>query len=162
MVQIVELYSDEDLTRLRARVKTWIIALSLIGTAGLAACIVMAASAGTATAERLEQITILTSTVAGWVVLYGVIFVVTAGIRELRHARMLRDEERIRQEGTPSLTKERVRIKSSITARRVKLSGAEGSPRILVCDSRSKVLNNPKIKALYTVHGYVAAYEVEA
>ncbi len=158
--QIIELYSDADVARLEGRVKRWTIGLWALAVGALAACIAMAAMAGTETAKRLELLSIAVSTGAGWIVIYGGVFVVAAGRRELRHIQMLRTEERVRQEGSPALTGQRVRIQKSITARRVELRDRGPVRQVMVCESKAKALEKAGASAVYTTHGYVAAYEV--
>lgn len=157
----VELYSDEDLARLHRRARRRRMAHLLLGAAALAACLALIALTGTANAARMEIATILVSTVAGWIILYGEIFAVTPCRREERHARMLRGDEREALTGAVTVTKERVRIRQSITARRVEVRREDGTvERALVCETRADALAALGTATLYTVHSYVAAYEV--
>lgn len=156
---IVELYSEADMQRLRRRVKGWRIALCSIGLAALAVCIVLAALTRTANAVKMELAVIIISTVAGWLIIYFGIFAVAAGRHELDHADMLGKEERTKIAGTFAVTDQRIVIKRSITARRVEVQGDGETHRLLVCESRAGVLEKAEVLALYTVHGYVAAYE---
>ena len=158
--KIVELYSDADLARLERRVRRWRVGLLVLAAAALIACIVLAATAKTGTAKQMELAAIVVSTLAGWIVIYGSMFIVTAGRRELAHAQMLREEERTRQEGKPALTGQRVRIQKSIVARRIELRGAGPVRTAMVSENRAKALEKAGATAVYTVHGYVAAYEV--
>ena len=160
--RIVELYSDGDLARLEQRTKRWRRILWALALGALAACVAMAAMTVTENAERMELAAIAVSTLAGWVVIYGRIFIVTAGRRELGHAKMLREEERERVEGTVKVTAERFAIRGSITVRRVEVQGPQGTRRLLACESRAQALAASGASALYTAHGYAAAYEVSA
>lgn len=159
--QIIELYSDGDLARLERRVKAWRLALWILALAALVTCVTLIRLTTTGNAAGMERAVIVTSTLAGWVVIYGKVFIVTAGRRELGHARMLREEERQRVEGPVTVTAERIVIRSSITARRVEVPAGE-SRRLLVCEGRANALAAAEASAVYTTHGYVAAYEVRA
>lgn len=159
-MRIVELYSEAELTRLGAQIKRGRALHCLIAAAALAACLIMIACTNTRNAERMELATILVSTLAGWVVIYGSVFAVTARRRELRHATMLHEGEREEARGTVTVTEERIVIRRSITARRVEVRGEGEVQRLLVCESRAGMLAAAGASAVYTVHGYVAAYEV--
>lgn len=158
--QIIELYSEADMTRLRRRIKRWRAALWLFAAFALAVCLRLIVLTGTENAARMEGTVIAVSTVAGWVVIYCSVFVVTAGQRELSHANMLHSENRQIVWGSVAVTNERVSITRSITARRVEVSGDGETHRLLVCESRADELAAAGAVALYTAHGYVAAYEV--
>lgn len=159
--KIVELFPDADMERLARQIRRWRTALCILAAAALAACVCMAAAAGTANADRMEIAAIIVSTFAGWIVIYCAIFVVTARRRELAHAAMLRTEDRQRVEGTVAVTDERFTIRKSVAVRRVEVCGDE-ERRLLVCDSRAAALAASGAVAVYTAHGYVAAYEVKA
>lgn len=159
--QIVELYGDSDMARLKRRIKGWTVGLCVLAVAALVACIAMAASVRTENATRLELTAVAVSTVAGWIVIYGAIFVVAATRRELTHAEMLHREPRERVVGAVTVTKERLIIRKSITVRRVEVCGADGTRRLLVCESRAKKLAAGDAAAVYAAYGYIAAYEVK-
>lgn len=158
---IVELYTDGDLEKLKKRIRGWTGALCALGAAALAACVTLAALTNTLNAAKMELACVLVSTLAGWLIIYLAVFKVVAGRRELRHAEMLRSEERERLEGSVTVTRERFKIRKSVPVRRVELRSADGEPRrILVCESRAGALEGARPSVLYAVHGYAAAYEV--
>ena len=159
--RIVELYDDAAMTHLERKIKRWRICLWTLGAAALAACVGMILCTGTANAARMELAVILVSTLAGWIVIYGGTFCVATTRRELAHARMLRSEERQAVIGRITVTNEQVVIRNSIAARRVEVETDGQVRRLLVCETRAGCLTTPGITALYTAHGYVAAYEVK-
>ncbi len=162
-VQIMELYSDSDMSRLGRKVSVWTRTLCGVAAAALAACVIMAATANTANAGRMELGAVATSTVAGWFVIYCGIFVVSRAKRELAHAKMLKQETRERVEGTVTVTRERLAIRKSIIALRVDVAGSAGTKRVLVTEQKGEALAKAAaagVSAVYTAHGYVAAYEV--
>ena len=158
--RIVELYSDSAMTRLERRIRRWRVLLLALCAGALAVCLGLIARTGTANAARMELAVICVSTAAGWIVIYGGIFVVTAARRELAHANMLRREERQAVSGGVTVTKERVAIRNSITARRVEVNANGQTRRLLVCETRADALAAAGAAVLYTAHSYVAAYEV--
>lgn len=157
---IVELYSDDDLKRLRQKIGRWCTAHGILAAAALVACLIMVANTGTANAARMEMACVIVSTVAGWVILYGQMFVVTPCRRELRHALMLREGERERVKGVLSVTDERIAIRGSITVRKAEMRLGEETCRVLVCESRAQMLAAMNPAVLYIVNGYAAALEV--
>lgn len=157
---IVELYGDADLARFRRQIRQRCIAYAVLAILALTACIVMVALTRTGNAARMELSAIAVSTLAGWIILYGCIFTVTALRRELAHATMLRTGERQAVHGTVTVTDERVVIRRSITARRVEVRDEDETHRLLVCESRAAALAACGEATVYAVHSYVAAYEV--
>lgn len=158
--RIVELFCDDDMARLARQIKRWRTALAIVAAAGLAACVTMAAVTRTGNASQMELAVIAVSTVTGWLVLYGAIFVVAVRRREMAHGAMLRGEERERTAGTVTVTDERFTIRKSVAVRRVEVRDGDQTHRFLVCDSRAAALATAGASAVYTAHGYVAAYEV--
>lgn len=158
--QIIELYSETDLARLKSRIKRWQTALWILAVCALTVCLVLIVLTGTENAARMEGMVIAVSTIAGWIIIYCGIFVVTAGRRELSHANMLHNEMRQVVQGNVIVTDERVAITRSITARRVEVVMDEETRRLLVCENRADSLAAAGASVLYTAHGYVAAYEV--
>lgn len=160
MNEVVELFGDTDLKRLRRQIgrrRAFHIALAALA---LAVCLGLIALTNTRNAARMELTAIIVSTVAGWIVIYGSVFTVRARARELRHAVMLRGEEREAVCGDVVVTDERIAIRRSITARRVEVRGEGETRRLMVCESRADALAAAGARTLYAVHGYVAAYEV--
>ena len=158
--QIIELYSETDLTRLKQRITRWRMLLWVLAVCALLIILRLIALTGTGNAAQMEQTVIALSTVAGWIVIYCSIFVVTAGQRELAHANMLHSEERQMVQGIVKVTDERVAITRSITARRVEVQDNGEAHLLLVSENRADVLADVGEAVLYAAHGYVAAYEV--
>lgn len=158
--EMVELFSDADLARLRRQIRRRWMMHAAIAALALAICIGLMVNTRTRNAARMELMAIITSTAAGWIIIYGSVFKVMARGRELRHAMMLRSEERQAVRGEVVVTEERIAIRKSITARRVEVRGEGELERLLVCESRADALAAAGARTLYTVHGYVAAYEV--
>lgn len=156
---ITELYGEAELQGLRRSVKGWIAALCSVSAIALIACIVMAALTNTANADRMELAVIIVNIAVGWLVIYCGTFKAAVKKHELEHALMLGKEERTRIAGTPTVTDQRIVIRRSITARRVEVQGDGEVHRLLVCESRAKALEKAGAVAVYTAHGYIAAFE---
>lgn len=157
--KITELYTDEDLDSLRCKIRRLNVFHGLLAAGALALCLVLIALTRTANAARMEILVIAVSTLAGWVVLYGQLLIALPCRRELRHALMLRSEEREKICGVVSVTEERIVIRGSITARRVEIRSGDEVRRALVCESRAGALAGLGEAVLYTAHNYAAAYE---
>ena len=157
---LVELYTDEDMEKLRRKIRRWRIALCAFSTLALCMCVAFAAAADTANAETMELAAVVTSIAAGWIVLYCAMFPAENARRELRHAGTLRDGKRERVEGKVTVTKRWLRIKKSITAREVVAETPEGRRQFWVVDSRAVRLSEAEPAAIFISHGYAAAYEV--
>lgn len=157
---LVELYTDEDMEKLRRKIRRWRIALCAFSALALCVCAAFAAAADTANAETMELAAIVTSIAAGWIVLYCAMFPAENARRELRHAGTLREGKRERVEGKITVTKHWLRIKKSITAREVVVETPEGRRQFWVVDSRAMRLSRDEPSAICISHGYVAAYEV--
>lgn len=155
---ISEIFTDADTERLRKKIKLWIIALCIAAAAALAVCSVLAATVTTANAESSEFRTIIISTLSGWVIIYCAVFVVGSARRELAHSKTLSEGERERFEGKVTVTRERLRIKKSVCARGVEVETPSGTVHFWVVESKAAKLKDAR--AVYAVHGYVAAYEV--
>ena len=152
--------TDEDLDALGRKLRRLNVFHILLAAGALALCLILIALTHTANAARMEILVIAVSTLAGWVVLYGQLLTALPCRRELRHARMLRSEEREKVRGVVSVTEERVVIRGSITARRVEIRAGDEVHRALVCESRAGALAGLGEAVLYTAHNYAAAYEV--
>ena len=129
---IVELYSEACLSKLRRKNqirKRVLIALSL---AGLAACAALCFGVNTANAESRKRLVTGLSILIGWVVIYAYIFGYRAAKREIAHGENLAGEPRECVCGTVEDAKQIVRIRNSITARRLKVKSAEGERIVLV------------------------------
>ena len=153
-----ELYTDAELEKLRRKIKAWTVALAVISAVGLAVCVTLAVLTNTANAQRMELYAIAVSIAVGWFVIYCACFAVGSSRRELAHAGTLRDGERERTEGRVTVTRQRLRIKKSITAKRVRVETPDGESLFWVAESRAPLLEGAS--AVWTVHGYVAGYEV--
>ena len=159
MDTLTELYSLEDLHRLRKRTRIWRIALSCFGAGVLLACVILCALTGTANAARMERATILVSTLGGWTVIGLWSGIAAAGRREAAHANNMLTGPRETVSGLVTVTNQRVCIRGSITIRKVLVDTGEKTLRVNLNEARMKAFPaEPKRLTLCTVHNYVVAF----
>ena len=158
---IVELYSRERLAALErkrnlTRRLLWALALAALGV-----CVVLTAMTDTRTLYQHLLACVCISVGAAWIIIYFGIYTVRDGGRELEHARHLEGEARQMLEGKVTLQKLKVRIRNSITLRKLRVETAEGPVSLSVHIDKAEQLRKagPWLR-LWVVHGYVVAYEV--
>ena len=157
-----ELFGAGELARLRRRHKRWIIALTAVGAAALAACVTFCALTRTGNAARMELSAVAVSTAAGWFILYCARFVVRRDRGEIGHAHMLLTGERVPVTGFLELAPETVRIPGGVELRRVWVTDGDKPQRLSVLARKAAALEavSGRRVTLYTVNGFAAAYEV--
>lgn len=153
------LYGEKELAALYRHLSRWRRGVIALGTAALAANILLMVFTDTLNAPYTELAAVGVSTLAGWIMLYGILFKIQPYRREAAHALFLAKGPVEQAEGVLTLTDDRVKIAKSITARRVEVAGAEGTRRLLVCDTRGTALAEAAPRRVYVVHGYVAGWE---
>ena len=158
---IMELYSRERLAALErkrnlTRRLLWALALAALGV-----CVVLTAMTDTRTLYQHLLACVCISVGAAWIIIYFGIYTVRDGGRELEHARHLEGEARQMLEGKVTLQKLKVRIRNSITLRKLRVETAEGPVSLSVHIDKAEQLRKagPWLR-LWVVHGYVVAYEV--
>ena len=158
---IVELYSRERLAALERKRNLTKRLLWLLALAALAVCIILTILTDTRTLYRHLLACVCISVGAAWIIIYFGIYTVRDGGRELDHARHLEGEPRETVEGKVSLQKLKVRIRNSITLRKLRVETAEGPVSLSVHIDKAEQLRKagPWLR-LWVVHGYVVAYEV--
>ena len=155
-----ELYTAADLTRLEKRNTLWTAMAVAVACAGLAACVVLCCLTTTATARQMERDVILISIAVGWLDI-GLWSAAAATKRELRHARMLREEEPTAYAGRVTVTDRRLRIPGAGVFYHVEVAEGADVRRLRIIEQRRRQLRSAGERlTLYAVHGYVAAYEV--
>ena len=83
------------------------------------------------------------------------------GGRELKHARYLADGPRQAVSGRVTVQKLKVRIRNSVTLRKVRVESEQGPVTLnLHIDKTEQLRRAGEWLTLYTSHGYIVAYEV--
>lgn len=158
---IIELYPPERLSKLAARrrlVKRLLWALAL---AALGVCVFLTLRTNTRNIYQMLLACICVSVGAAWIIIYFGIYAVRDGGRELAHAEHLAEGEREIVEGTVTLLKLKVRIRNSVTLRKVRVDTAQGPVTLNVdLDKANRLKKAGPDLRLYVSHGYIAAYEV--
>ena len=152
------LYSPEDLRRLEKKKRMWTGLLAFIAGAALLTCAALCLMTTTANAPRMERSVIVLSGAAGCFCLYFRRFAVAETQHEIDHARMLLHDEGTEYAGTLSVTRERLRIRNSVTIRIVTLDEAGKSRRLKIIETRVKRLAPLEGRAVRVrvVNGYIA------
>ena len=153
-----KLYSPGDIRRLEIRKRRWKAALYIIALGALAVCVTLCFLTRTSNAARMEKAVLVISALAGWLCLYIRRFPVQDAGHEIDHARMLLDGKGEVFCGTVTVTKERLRIKNSITFRTVVLDAPGEAVLLKVIESmvpRITALEGRPVRA-EVVNGYIA------
>ncbi len=157
----MELYSTNQAKRLSARANTWLVIACLAVVLGLAGCIACCVLCTTATAQQMERDAIIISTLAGW----AVIFALTAGVFPNRYALIHENNvltgERETAVGQITIEPEVLQIPKSIAICKVVVGEGIHAQRLSVRADKVKYLSRytGKTLKLYTVYGYIAAFE---
>ena len=137
--------------------------LFLTAAASLVACVILCAKTTTLNAAAMEKAVLLTAVLSGWLVIALYVNVYEPGIREVQHASHLMDEEAQKLCGTLRLEKRTVQIRGSIRVRDAVLTTPDGEKKLLLNDTRTRLLKNVDGPiAVYTVGRYIVGYEREA
>ena len=158
MENIEKLYTPEDIRRLEIKKRRWKTALYIIAVGALSVCIALCALTRTGNAAQMEKAVIVLSALAGWLCLYIRRFPVKDTGHEIDHARMLLEGNGEVLSGELTVTKERLRIKNSITFRTVMLNAPGKSLRLKVIESRVRrvsALEGRPVR-VEVVNGYIA------
>ena len=160
MNQIVELYPPERLAWLRVRIERTRKLLWALAIAAAAACVALCLTTDNFNLYRRLAQCIAVSVGAGWLIIYFGTYVVRDGRRELEHAANLTDE-REQITGTVTVLRQKVRLRSSITLRKVRVENEDGSRVLNVhIDKADQLRRAGERLTLYVSHGYITAYEV--
>ena len=156
----IELFSSDLLERRKRENRIWERGLIIFAVAALAVCIILCAVTNTANSGVTGPAVIAVSIVCGWIFIYFWIFRVQAEKRLCRHAETMLTGQREATEGVCERTDELVRIKGSITIRKLRLTGESGARRVSAeREAADRIPCGVKIR-LYTVNNYACAYEV--
>lgn len=161
MSRIVELFPPERLAQLERRCKRTKALLWALALAALAVCVTLTARVNTRNIYTMLLSCICISVGAAWIIIYFGIYVVRDGGRELKHARYLADGPRQAVSGRVTVQKLKVRIRNSVTLRKVRVESEQGPVTLnLHIDKTEQLRRAGEWLTLYTSHGYIVAYEV--
>jgi hypothetical protein len=159
--QIHELYSRdylEDQKKKNQIRKRILIAFALLS---LAVCIGLCFGITTRNAVSRKIAVMVCSTVSGWIFIYLYLYSYRQKKHEISHGESLDGQERKTVTGRVENAKQIVRLRNSITIRKLRVHTSDGVETVNICDSRSReVLNAGHPLKLYLSLGYVTAWEV--
>ncbi len=155
-----EFYTPERLERLARRHRLVKRLLYLLAFAALAVCVVLTCQVNTHNIYDMLLACICISVGAAWIIIYFGVYVVRDGGRELAHAKNLADGPRETVTGTVTVLPLKVRIRNSVTLRKLRVETAKGPAEYSVqIDKVEELRRAGERLTLYTVHGYVVAWQ---
>lgn len=160
MENIVELYTLEENSRIKKKIKIWTAVLGVFVFLCLAACIVLLCLANTENMNRMLVAVIVISSVGGCVAIYVAFNVITAAARKVAHSDIMLSESREIVYGSFTVSKYKVKIKNSITVKHVFVRNGQNMKRINVdADLEDKLPTDGGDYVFFTVHNYIVALE---
>lgn len=158
---IVELFEPERMKKLEQRRKIVKYLLWALGLAAAAACVVLTLGVNNQNIYRRLIACICISVGTAWVLVYFGVYSVKDPGREIRYAANLAGEPRECVEGRVKLIKLKIRLRKSVTLRKVLVETQSGPVNLTVLISKAEQLRRAgEYLKLYTAHGYIVAYEV--
>ena len=103
--------------------------------------------------------TICASTIGGWIVISVVHFAIDEVRRAIAHTKAVLEGERMAVDGRFTLTNERLIVKRGVSMLRVDVSGVPRLDSLQLYDKKKALFNAEKATRVYSVHGFVTAYE---
>ncbi len=159
--EIVEIYEPKRLEKLEKKRTLTKRLLWGLGLAAFAVCVVLTALVNTRNIQRMLAACICISTVTAWIIVYFSTFIVRDARRELEHAANLAGEPRETVTGKITPLKLKVQIRGSVALRKIRVdTDKEPVTLNILLDRASMLPKNGELTRLYTVHGYIVAYEV--
>ena len=157
---VVELFPPERLEKLARRRRLVRRLLRILALIALAVCVFLTAQVNTRNIYRMLLACICVSVGTAWIIIYFGIYVVRDGGRELEHAAHLAEGEREAVTGRVTVQKLKVRIRNSVTLRKLRVDTAEGPVSLSVhIDKADELKRAGERLTLYASHGYVVAYQ---
>lgn len=160
MQPIVELYDPKRLEGLARRRRLVRGLLYLLAIAALTVCVVLTCRVNTRNIYDMLLACICVSVGAAWIIIYFGVYAVRDPGRELAHARHLADGPRESVSGRVAILPLKVRIRNSVTLRKLRVETLKGPVECSVHVDRAEELRRAgEWLTLYTVHGYVVAWQ---
>lgn len=162
MKTMIELFSREETGRLERRKTAGVCLAAAAAVLGLAVCVAICRMTTTANAARMEPLLIGAGVLGGWLAIGFWTLVAVDAKREAGHAEMILSGERAAVPGTVRVARERLRIRNSISIRKVTVGDGKTTRTLNVDERKAKALGAAGENiTLYAVNGYVAAYETD-
>ncbi len=158
--RIVELYDASDLAALKKQRRVWIGVAVAVGVLTLALCILFCLLTRPQNEQTMLWSILITSAVGGWIVITLLHFRIDECKWALAHTEAMLSGEREPVEGSFAYTEEYTRIRKGISMRRVAVSGAPKVPTLEVYEAKVRRFAPEKAVRVYSVYGFITAYEV--
>ncbi|MGN1103641.1 MAG: hypothetical protein ACI4QI_02075 [Candidatus Coproplasma sp.] len=159
--QIIELYDEREAEKLRTANIIWIVVVSIVAAACLAACITLFCLVGLRNVQQMMIASMCTAVVGGWIVIYICTSVIGENKHEIIHSANMFEGERTEHVGVLKIGTERLRIIGSITFVNSTVTDGDKTDKVKINVRKVKKLKNVSGRVkLYTVHGYAVALEV--
>ncbi len=159
----IELYRKEVQERARERKSRAAKAMLAVAGAGLLICILLCVFTTRKNEGVMLPLTIGTSVLAGWIVIFLSHAVYGEANATVRHMEAMYEGERETVCGRFTKTGDVYRIRHGVTMRRVRFVSEDGHDSVLnICESLQKDLPDTFCGRADTVYGFIVAYEVTA
>ena len=159
--KLIELYSPDDIVRLRRRRRTVTAIAAAAALVTLAVCVFFCARTTAKNAGRMLLCAVIASTLGGWVVITLVRFFIDEYKRGEKHVKAILEGEREPVDGKFTLTNERLSVIRGVSMLRIRVEGAPRVASLQLYDKKKKLFDGAKARRVYAVHGFAAAYETE-
>jgi len=153
-------YTSQEAKRWQRRAKNCLIFSAALIVLALGACIVMCLMVTTANAQKLQLAAVSLFTLAGWTDILLFFFVYAPARAQAEHIGGMLTQEPLVHEGVLTLLPEVFRIPRSITVRKASLMTADGAISLSVSAALSRQLPQGKPLRVWTVRGFITAWEV--
>lgn len=158
---VIMLYDKNDVTLRKRKSRIWLIISAVIFLLGVTICVLLGVNTNVKNASINEWACIAVFALTGWVCIYILYNVVDENRRENAHTLNMFSSVPDCAEGYIEVSKDRLRIPSSIRIYRVTLNGDGFTETFSVnAEKADKLPSGDKKIKLYTVNGYVFSYEV--
>lgn len=161
MKNMIELYNADALLPERARKKRALIAMLIVGAAGLCACIVLTALATRRNIRLILPLTIGVSVAAGWILITILHGSFTLSGAQVRHLDVMLNEPRESFSGRFEKTDSVRRMKNGLSVRKVLLTKDGHETVLSVNEQKAALLPDAFTGTAQTVYDFIVAYEVD-
>lgn len=149
-----ELFSRAEIDGLRTKKRVWSVVAAVLGAGALLACVLFCVFTNTLNSDRMQLCAMATSSIAGCVIIYIVRFCVRDTASEIAHAELMLTGERAEHVGEVKPAPTAIKIRGSITARRVSVGG----DKLMINERKAKLLPVGRAR-VWTVMNYITAWE---
>ena len=160
MENIVELYSLEEISRQKNKIKIWTALLGVFALLCLSASIVLLCLTNPANFQKMMVSVIVISALGGCIVIYVALNIISETARKVSHADVMVSESREIVFGTFTVSKYRVKSKNGITVMHVFVRSGQNMKRLEIDEDLVKMLPDDGAEyVFFTVNNHIVALE---